>query len=182
MRLFGLLVLGFGLGVAGCGSSDDCVAGTKDCTCYSTATCRGELMCIDGLCKSGPPADGAVAPLVCEGDCNDDVGCTVDSCVEGVCAHMPQNDRCNDGESCDLRSGGCVKGATCGEDADCEDMESCTVDEHCKPSTRTCVYDMLDGDDDGVPPEVCGGTDPDDGDPKVLGGGEAVSEQPTDAG
>jgi len=181
MRVVGLLLFGFGLFVVGC-DSDTCMAGSKDCTCYSTGNCRGELMCIDGLCVGAPPADGAVKPLTCDDGCDDDIGCTEDTCVEGVCAHMPSNERCNNGQSCDLTVRGCVTGKTCGEDADCDDSESCTVEEHCQPSTRTCVFEVLDGDDDGVPPEVCGGSDPDDGDPDTFGGGESMSHGGSDAG
>lgn len=172
MRLFGTFLLGLGLLVAGCGDSDTCMAGTKGCTCYSTGSCRGELICHEGFCLSERPGDASVAPLVCEDDCDDDVGCTEDSCVNGVCKHVPTNARCNSGQSCSLLAGGCVDGDACGDDDDCDDSESCTVNERCASSSRTCVFDMLDGDGDGVPPTVCGGTDPDDGDPDEVGGGE----------
>jgi len=182
MRVFGLLLVGFGLFAVGCGDSDTCMAGTKGCTCYSTGNCRGDLTCRGGVCEGEPPGDGAVAPPTCDDDCDDDIGCTEDSCVEGVCKHQPSNDRCNDGQSCDLLARACVTGDTCGEDVDCDDDESCTVNERCQPSTRTCVFDVLDGDDDGVPPGVCGGADPDDGDPERFGGGEPMSHDDTDAG
>lgn len=180
MRVFGLLLLGFGLFAVGC-ESDTCMAGTKDCTCYSTGNCRGELLCLEGVCRSELPGDAAVTPPTCDGDCNDEVGCTTDTCVEGVCKHEPSNGHCNEGQSCDLLARACVVGAICADDMDCEDAESCTVNERCQPSTRTCVFEVLDGDGDGVPPGVCGGTDPDDGDPERFGGGEAMSVD-SDAG
>lgn len=59
----------------------------------------------------------------------------------------------------------CGSGSTtrsCATSDDCVDDDACTAAERCEPSSRTCVSEPLDGDGDGYPPLVCGGTDCDD--------------------
>ncbi len=106
--------------------------------------------------------------------CDDGIVCTADSCVdsfrdtngmfrEGGCRHVQAPARCATGQTCDWRRG-CVPGQICMSDADCRDSNQCTVREHCDPSVRICLYDLLDGDEDGEPPAVCGGNDCNDAD------------------
>lgn len=53
----------------------------------------------------------------------------------------------------DMGGGGCVPGG-------CADTNPCTVNERCEGTA--CVSDVLDGDGDGFPSTICGGTDCDD--------------------
>jgi hypothetical protein len=77
---------------------------------------------------------------------------------------------CPSGTTCDPMIG-CVSGRACGARVDCADEDPCTTDERCNSAVRTCVYDVLDGDGDGLPPPICGGTDCDDSN-GVVGGSE----------
>lgn len=96
-----------------------------------------------------------------DGECDDGVSCTEDRCVARVCRHVPDATRCGAGQTCDDRRG-CVAGRACGTSADCADMDPCTVRERCDPAARVCLFDRLDGDNDGEPPRSCGGNDCDD--------------------
>ncbi len=112
---------------------------------------------------AGPRVD--LGPLRCTNaaDCADTINCTTDTCVvaTGVCRHVPTPALCGIGESCDPIND-CVAGAACAIDADCADTNACTVNERCDPAARVCTFQTLDGDGDGDPPRVCGGTDCDD--------------------
>lgn len=114
--------------------------------------------------SSDGPGDGGTDPEGCTADeqCNDDVSCTNDTCSStGDCVHSVVPALCPAGSSCHPTNG-CVTGAPCGSSADCADDDPCTVDETCDSVTRTCFHQPLDGDGDGQPPRVCGGTDCDD--------------------
>jgi hypothetical protein len=65
------------------------------------------------------------------GSCDDGVPCTIDSCVDGLCANLVDDSICGDGR-CD-QTQGCVE---CLQAGDCDDMVSCTVDT-CE--ARECV-------------------------------------------
>ncbi|MBL8679844.1 MAG: hypothetical protein JNK05_11795 [Myxococcales bacterium] len=49
-------------------------------------------------------------------------------------------------------------------------MDPCTTNERCDSASRTCLFDPLDGDRDGIPPRVCGGGDCDDSNANVKPG------------
>lgn len=92
--------------------------------------------------------------------CDDGIACTRDECLpSGDCEHTRDHLACPDGEYCSPT--GCVGGSICASDADCTRPEPCIL-VSCDPSRRVCVYSVLDGDGDGYPPEVCGGSDCDD--------------------
>lgn len=106
---------------------------------------------------AGPPGCSSDA------DCNDDINCTADSCIttSGECRHIVTPALCAAGESCNPTTG-CEMGSACATDADCADTDACTSNERCDPAARVCTFQPLDGDYDGDPPRVCGGTDCDD--------------------
>ncbi|HOX44365.1 MAG TPA: PKD domain-containing protein [Myxococcota bacterium] len=108
-----------------------------------------------------------------DGECDDGVDCTADSCVQGACQHAPQGSSCPDDglyctglESCDPAAG-CVasgdpcaaRGLTCDEaadgctgcaqDADCDDQVACTVDA-CVAETCSNTPDPGQCPDDGL--------------------------------
>ena len=62
--------------------------------------------------------DELLPPLACttDGDCNDGVACTMDSCDSGQCRHTPDHNQCAAGETCDAGIG-CVGGGGCTDDA-----------------------------------------------------------------
>ncbi len=114
--------------------------------------------------------------------CADAVHCTTDTCevATGVCRHIPTPALCGTGQSCDPIND-CVAGAACAGDPDCADTNACTTNERCDPAARVCVYQPLDGDGDGDPPRVCGGTDCDDSNASVyLGAAEACNGRDDD--
>jgi len=98
-------------------------------------------------------------------------GCTIDSectatipCLRGLCtvtgcSFVPDDALCGGGEICNP-STGCETSADCTVPADCADTNPCTVAERC--TDGTCRSDVLDGDGDGFPSTICGGSDCDD--------------------
>lgn len=115
------------------------------------------------------PTDGADvqrqdAGCMVAGDCNDSIDCTDDACMNGVCTHVINRTACAAGQSCDLRRGGCTSGNPCSSStsSECVDTDPCTTHEICDVTTHTCLYQLLDDDDDGFASPACGGTDCDD--------------------
>jgi Putative metal-binding motif len=108
-------------------------------------------------------------PCEDDGQCDDRVDCTHDSCdtALGRCRSEPDDTRCDDGvycdgaERCDVRDG-CVGG----EVVACSDNTTCTIDV-CVEETQSCRHDPRDADADGDPTRNCGGQDCDDNDPLV---------------
>jgi hypothetical protein len=118
----------------------------------------GEQVDTDSGTDSGIDA-GSTLP--CGGSCNDNVDCTIDSCVNNKCEHRVDNDSCAAGSSCNLTMG-CQQGGACTTNADCADTNGCTSNERCNTQLARCEYDVLDRDGDGYPPAACAGTDCDD--------------------
>jgi cysteine-rich repeat protein len=166
-----------------------------------SAACQLEAAgtaCDDGLfCNDGETCDGAGS---CGGgsatDCDDGIGCTVDSCNEtgDVCDHDPDDSTCDDDlfcngvESCDALQD-CVPGAV----VDCDDADICT-DDSCNETDNLCdnVFDLTNGpeclaqctDDDGdgwfIDGGDCGVVDCDDTDPATSPGAAEVCDDNRD--
>jgi Putative metal-binding motif/Regulator of chromosome condensation (RCC1) repeat len=163
------------------GKLDDCLAcGARlvapddrlNCGSCGHACGAGEL-CRRGVCACPEGAEcGGDEGAVCseDGECDDGIACTRDACVAGSCVPTLDEGACGAGTSCDPRADACVAGPVCELDADCRDQDPCTVHERCEPSSRRCVYEVLDGDGDGHPPVVCGGLDCDDLEREVAPG------------
>jgi hypothetical protein len=108
-------------------------------------------------------------PCEDDGQCDDGVDCTVDSCdtTLGRCRFNPDDDNCPDPvfcdgkERCDVRAG-CVSG----EPVTCSDGNTCTID-RCDEATKSCSNEPRDADQDGDPTRSCGGHDCDDDDALV---------------
>jgi hypothetical protein len=111
-------------------------------------------------------------PCEDDGQCNDEVGCTIDSCDQslGRCRFQPDDSRCNDKIYCDgaLR---CDVREDCvaGEPVSCSDNSTCTIDV-CVEATQSCRHDPRDADGDGDPTRNCTGQDCDDQDPLINSG------------
>jgi hypothetical protein len=101
--------------------------------------------------------------MACEqdGDCDDGVQCTRDECNDGLCVARAEPDSCPDNGVCHPIEG-CRETSACATDGDCEDDDPCTTDARCDPRSRTCTFRLLDGDNDGHYPQICGGIDCDD--------------------
>ncbi len=118
--------------------------------------------------------------------CNDDTGCTRDSCDEmsNACAFVPDdmicadNVYCNGDERCDpmMRGRGCVAGGV----RTCDDSVACTND-RCDEAGRRCVNQGVDRDMDGDPQAGCGGgRDCNDMDPTINSRAMEVCNQRDD--
>lgn len=102
------------------------------------ASCTGNVG--DDLGIGGNGGDPGCAT---DGDCDDGDGCTIDSCVESVCAFDAAADMADceaDGAPGLCLSGVCT--AVCSSAEDCDDDEVCTIDS-CDASTSLCVHTPL---------------------------------------
>src|SRR5688572_31508356 len=111
----------------------------------------------DGGSADGGPRDLRTGECRSHLECDDGIPCTRDSCritpcsggdCIGFCDHTPEPFPCADGHTCDV-CGGCVRGRACAAENDCDDEDPCTTTVRCDGARRVCVYDVLDGDDDG---------------------------------
>ncbi|HEY4102259.1 MAG TPA: hypothetical protein VGM44_00145, partial [Polyangiaceae bacterium] len=84
-----------------------------------------------------------------DGDCDDLIACTTDTCSGGACSNTPDNATCGSGLTCDPANGGCIQ---CTSDKDCDDGSSCTEDS-CDLSTHKCAHKSMCGSD---APLCCG--------------------------
>jgi hypothetical protein len=158
-----------------CDPTNDCQAGApRDCddgvgctddSC-NEATDSCEHTPNDGLCDDGDFCNGVEtcdATGDCQAgtapDCNDNVGCTDDSCDEAAdaCVNAPDNAVCDDGEFCNGTevcdpTNDCQAGAP----RDCDDGVGCT-DDSCDEMTDSCDHTPNDGlCDDG---DFCNGVE-----------------------
>jgi hypothetical protein len=108
-------------------------------------------------------------PCKVDADCDDSLGCTIDSCDQTLlrCRFIPDDSVCTDGLYCDgVERCDQKLGCTFGEPVGCSDNDSCTIDQ-CDEPTHTCKHAKRDADLDGDPDKHCGGGDCDDNDPTV---------------
>jgi hypothetical protein len=109
-------------------------------------------------------------PCVDDGQCNDDIACTYDSCDQTVsrCRNVPDDTQCQDGIYCDgqekcVPEHGCEQGAV----VSCDNGNECQI-ATCVESTKSCQYAERDVDQDGDPDAHCEpGHDCDDLNPDV---------------
>jgi hypothetical protein len=168
VRGLGLLCSVFGFAAVSCGSPDapanllivrfDAGADASDAGVEESA---------DASAADANPYLGA--PCVDDGQCNDMIACTYDSCDPGTrrCLNVPDNTLCDDGIYCDGQEQcvplhGCEPGTivTCSVDA-------CEISK-CVEATKSCERVVRDVDQDGDPDEHCmGGHDCNDLNPNV---------------
>jgi hypothetical protein len=116
------------------------------------------------------PASNLGAPCIDDGQCDDMIACTYDSCDQtlGRCLHVPDDTQCDDGVYCDGEEQ-CVVGHGCepGPVVGCSNGSACNI-ASCVEATKSCAYAPRDLDGDGDPDIHCaGGHDCNDLDPNV---------------
>ncbi len=124
----------------------------------------------DALADAAADADPTLGgPCLDDGQCDDGVECTSDSCDGALrrCRNVPDDTRCADSNYCDGVER-CVPGLGCreGEPVSCSDNDTCTIDT-CEEADRTCSHVLRDVDGDGDPDWNCGGGDCNDTNPDV---------------
>jgi len=112
----------------------DCGGPCPPCDCLSDGACDDGTFCNGtevcdafGHCQAGPAVD-----------CDDGVGCTIDSCNEGTdsCDNVPDDASCDDGLFCD-------------------GSETCDPINDCQPGTDPCPGEDCDEVNDVCVPLVC---------------------------
>ena len=100
-----------------------------DADCDDDLFCNGVETCVAGACQPGTPVD-----------CDDLVGCTVDSCNETTdqCDNVPNDALCDDSLFCSgVETCNAVTDCQPGTPVDCDDLVGCTVDS-CNETTDQC--------------------------------------------
>jgi hypothetical protein len=80
-----------------------------------------------------------------DGDCDDGVGCTDDTCVAGTCVYTPNDANCANGIWCDGEEA-CDSASDCqpGVPPNCDDGIDCTLD-MCNEANDACMNIPNDG-------------------------------------
>ena len=121
-----------------CDSADGICKPVPECTvdadCDNGFFCDGAETCdAAGICQPGTPVD-----------CDDGVGCTVDTCDETIdaCVNTPDDASCDDNNVCTgIETCDPVNGCQAGTPLNCDDGELCTTDS-CVPLTG-CANDAV---------------------------------------
>ena len=108
----------------GCDSATGCLHSAVPGECEDGNACTAGDQCAGGVCVGGAAVN-----------CDDQKGCTEDSCAAvGGCQHLATTAPCEDGDACTVgdacAGGACAAGAA----ADCGDGDPCTTDA-CAPPT-----------------------------------------------
>ena len=132
-----------------CNDSTQCPEDGSQCTMASCeanqcgqASAPDGIVCdyLDGMNNGVCEAGTCVAAPDCttSEQCDDSNTCTVNSCVDGTCQAMPEED----GAACDVEGnpGTCEMGVCEGlcDNVDCSDGNDCTTDGVCDPLDGTC--------------------------------------------
>lgn len=133
-------------------SCDEAAAGCihlpVDAACQDGNFCNGPELCAPG---NGDELTGCAAGAAIE--CmSDGVECTVEACDEAAkaCASTPMSGLCPASETCVPAGGGCVPGAPCGGDAECQDGDACNGVEYCDATLHICKAGTPTNCDDGI--------------------------------
>jgi hypothetical protein len=126
---------------ASCPAGQTCVPQQGGCTaaqpCSSSAECQdgnlcnGIEACVANFCQPGQPMS-----------CNDNVGCTVDSCnpANGQCSNTPNSALCDDGFACNgVETCNAQLGCVSPPPVSCDDGIACTQDQ-CQEPNGTCSH------------------------------------------
>ena len=111
--------------------SGTCVECEIPSHCDDNLYCNGDETCAGNSCQSGIAID-----------CNDSVGCTIDSCNEGTdsCNNLPNNSVCDDGAYCNgTETCHITLGCQAGTPIVCNDSDVCTND-NCNEILDNCSF------------------------------------------
>gem|GEM_PF-479599 len=125
-----------GCTIDSCDPATGCVNATSNGLCANGDLCDGIEICDPLLdCQAGTPLD-----------CNDGVGCTIDTCDPlAGCVNTTSNGVCDNGEFCDgVETCDPVLDCQPGMWVDCDDAIGCTVD-WCDEVNDTCVNAASNG-------------------------------------
>jgi hypothetical protein len=115
-----------------CNSPADC----DPVACQSNPRCEAGSCRFDGCSNGTKCCDGQGCALCCDSsECSDNIACTLDSCTEAGCKHVPDDSACPVNTHCDAGRG-CIG---CTSNAECDDQKACTSDV-CNMNTLTCLY------------------------------------------
>ncbi|HZF52777.1 MAG TPA: hypothetical protein VE093_29175 [Polyangiaceae bacterium] len=119
-----------GQGNSGCTPAPPCATAAD---CDDGNACNGVETC-NGVCQPGQPVN-----------CDDNVGCTDDSCnpATGACSYVPTDSFCSDGLACNGNEvcnaqQGCLPGVA----VNCGDGVACTADS-CQEPSGSCTHTKL---------------------------------------
>ncbi len=122
-------------------SGDPCVGQACDEATASCVTCLIDADCSDGLfCNGVETCSAGVCLAGTAVNCNDGVGCTVDSCNEATtsCDNIASNASCDNGIFCDgVETCDAVLDCQAGAAVNCNDGVACT-DDSCNEATSSC--------------------------------------------
>jgi hypothetical protein len=135
------------------GEAPDEGGGDGDGVADEAATAEDEAS--GDAADDGAADDAEATTCVADAECDDGIDCTVDSCsrATGTCAHLPDDDACDDGNACNGEET-CDPSAGCrsGTPVDCGDGVACTEDS-CDPLTGACYF--LPDHGRCVAPQLC---------------------------
>jgi hypothetical protein len=119
---------------------------------------------------ASPDADPTLGgPCTDDGQCDDGVACTHDSCDQSLlrCRNVPDDTLCDDGAYCNGKEVCEKTGCAPGPVVACSTTSACDIDS-CDEAQKTCNHTLRDVDGDGDGDAHCaGGHDCDDGNPQV---------------
>jgi len=165
-------------GIETCDAQIGCLVGTP-VICDDGRSCTAD-MCNDALsscthtpvqaaCDDGIACNGyevcnpnAAGPTGCVAGpapacASDGIACTVDHCTEpsGTCEHTAEDALCPAGLFCVAQKSGCVQGAPCSNDAQCDDKNACNGSETCVDFVCTPGAPLSCGDGVGCTVDAC---------------------------
>ncbi|RMD65641.1 hypothetical protein D6817_05670, partial [Candidatus Pacearchaeota archaeon] len=104
---------------------DRCVNTPDNNLCSAGQTCDAQQGCVETGSSGGGNGQGGNQGGSCtsNADCDDNIACTFDTCVEGQCYNLPNDNFCGEGEYCNAQSGRCEA-----EDVSCQlELDSTNV-------------------------------------------------------
>ncbi len=108
-----------------CTRLDTCLQGI--CVGSDPVQCQAQDEChLAGVCNQATGQCSNPAQVDNEACPADSIACTRDVCMDGVCKHLPDDNRCADDLICDANQD-CIE-APCQIDPDCNDWDPCTTD------------------------------------------------------
>jgi len=89
-----------------CRNDADCQTPVEELDACMVRACSQSVCWPTGICEENEECIGGECRRICvdDGDCDDEIACTLDSCREGFCNYGP---KCPSGVLCDRETGCC---------------------------------------------------------------------------